>query len=91
MIRVNVFIQVSEDNRVEMLELCKELVAATVKENGCIAYDVFESATRRGVLIICETWTDAGALAAHEKTAHFTALIPKIQALGSLKIEKFDF
>ena len=42
MIRLNVFIQVSAENRAAVLESAKELVAYSLKDNGCIAYDVFE-------------------------------------------------
>ena len=71
MIRLNVFIQVSAENRAAVLESAKELVAYSLKDNGCIAYDVFESATRSDVLMICETWKDAESLSAHEKADHF--------------------
>ena len=53
MIRLNVFIQVSADNRAAVMEMAKELVACSLKDNGCIAYDIFESATREDVLMIC--------------------------------------
>lgn len=91
MIRLNVFIEVSESNRSAALEAAKELVAKSQKDNGCIAYDVYESATRPDVLMICETWADAGSLAAHEQAAHFVTLVPKLQALGNMKLEKFEF
>ena len=89
MIRLNVFIQVSAENRAAVLESAKELVAYSLKDNGCIAYDVFESATRSDVLMICETWTES--LSAHEKADHFVALVPKIQGLAAMKLEKFEF
>ena len=88
MIRLNVFIQVSAENRAAVLESAKELVAYSLKDNGCIAYDVFESATRSDVLMICETWKDAESLSAHEKADHFVA---KIQGLAAMKLEKFEF
>lgn len=91
MIRLNVFIQVNDNNRAAVLETAKTLVAASLKDAGCIAYDLFESSTRQEVLMICETWTDEASLAAHEKTSHFTTLVPKIQALAAMKIEKFVF
>lgn len=91
MIRLNVFIQVNESNRSVALETAKELVAQSLKDNGCIAYDAFESATRRDVLMICETWKDAESLAAHEQAAHFVTLVPKLQELGDMKLEKFEF
>ena len=69
MIRLNVFIRTTESNRAEILSVAKELVTASLKDEGCIAYDIFESATRPDVLMICETWSDAKALAAHEHDA----------------------
>ncbi len=91
MIRINVFIQVSEANRAAVIEAAKSLTADSVKEDGCIAYDVFESATRTDVLMICETWADETVLAAHEKTVHFATQVGKIQQLAVLKLEKFSF
>jgi quinol monooxygenase YgiN len=41
--------------------------------------------------MICETWKDAASLAAHEQAAHFTTLVPKIQELAAMKLEKFEF
>ena len=91
MIRLNVFIRVKEEKREAVLVAAKELVTASQKDKGCIAYDVFESATRHDVLMICETWTDEEALKAHEQSAHFTTLVPRMQALAAMKIEKFNF
>ena len=91
MIRLNVFIQVNESNRDAALKAAKELVEQSLEDRGCVAYDVFESATRSDILMICETWKDADSLAAHEKTRHFVTLVPKLQELGSMKLEKFEF
>ncbi len=91
MIRLNVFIQVSDSNRAAVLEAAKELVTCSLQDKGCIAYDIFESATRKDVLMICETWENAEALTMHEKANHFVTLVPKIQGLASMKLEKFDF
>lgn len=91
MIRLNVFIQVSAEHRSAALEIAKELVEKSLKDKGCIAYDIFESATREDVLMICETWKDAESLSAHEKAEHFVTLVPKLQALGAMKLEKFNF
>ena len=52
---------------------------------------IFESSTRSDVLMICETWKDAESLSAHEKAEHFVTLVPKLQGLGAMKLEKFTF
>ena len=41
--------------------------------------------------MICETWEDTESLSVHEKAEHFVTLVPKIQELASMKLEKFDF
>ena len=46
MIRLNVFVQVSESNRAAVLEAAKELVASSLKDKVVLPYDVFESATQ---------------------------------------------
>ena len=91
MIRLNVFIRTTESNRDELVRTARELVAASLKDEGCVAYDLFESTTRRDVLMICETWSDAKALSTHERSSHFTTLVPRMEQLGELKLEKFVF
>ena len=91
MIRLNVFISVEGVNYAKVLDAAKELTAFSVKEDGCVAYDVYESATRANVLLICETWKDSEALSLHEKTAHFVKNIAILQEFSSIKLEKFDF
>ncbi len=91
MIRLNAFIEVDTAKRAEVLALAKELVAKSTKEEGCIAYDIFESATRPEVLMFCETWKDAAALDAHSKTEHSTTIVGQLQTLCKLKLERFEF
>jgi len=42
MIRLNVFISVNDENRTKVLAAAKELTAASVQEEGCIAYDILK-------------------------------------------------
>ena len=58
MLRLNCFIKVSADNSAEVLAAAKRLTEASLLQDGCVAYDIFESATRPEVLMICETWRD---------------------------------
>ena len=91
MIRLNCFIQVEESKREAVLALAKELVAASLNDKGCVAYDIFESATRNDVMMICETWKDEASLELHSNSSHFTTLVPKIESLATMKLEKFQF
>lgn len=91
MLRLNCFIRTSAENRTEVLEAAKRLTAASLKQEGCIAYDIFESATRPDVMMICETWADQNALNAHSASEVFAVEVSKMEALGSLKLETFEF
>ena len=91
MIRLNVFIQVEAANRAALLAEAKALVEKSLNDEGCVAYDVFESATRQDVMMICETWKDADALSIHEQTAHFVSYVGKMKELSEMKLEKFNF
>ena len=91
MIRLNVFIQVEAANRAALLAEAKALVEKSLNDEGCVAYDVFESATRQDVMMICETWRDEQALAAHSAAPHFALHVENMEKLGKLKLEKFQF
>lgn len=91
MIRINCFIAVEEDKRQKVLDAAKRLTEASLKQEGCIAYDVFESSTRHNVLLICETWRDQIALDAHSASEVFHKEVAIMQNNGELKLETFQF
>ena len=91
MIRLNCFIQVKEENKQEVLEAAKRLTEASLKQAGCIAYDIFESATRTEVLMFCETWKDQESLDAHATSDVFVKETKIIHDLADLKIERLAF
>jgi len=90
MIRLNCFFLAKEGKYGEALAAAKELTAASLEQDGCVAYDVFESGTREGVFLICETWRDDAALDSHSKSAPFVKNVAVIQACGEMKIERFE-
>lgn len=91
MLRLNCFIKVSAEHREEVLSSAKRLTEASLSQEGCVAYDVFESATRRDVLMICETWRDQAALDAHSASAVFVEEVGKMNSLAEMKLETFSF
>ena len=91
MIRINCFISVSEEKKNKVLESAKRLTMASLKQDGCIAYDVFESATRPEVLMICETWRDKKALDAHSISQVFHDEVSIITNNAEMKLETFEF
>ena len=91
MIRLNCFFQANEGLYTQGLEAAIALTAKSQQHEGCIAYDVFESATRPDIFMLCETWASQEALDKHSATPEFTEYVSVIQASGLMKIEKFEF
>lgn len=55
----------------EVLKLSKELVEETVKENGCISYEMYQDEKDENILTMIETWENKEALKAHATSEHF--------------------
>lgn len=91
MLRLNCFFQANEGKYGEALSAAIALTAASLKDEGNIAYDVFESATRPDIFMICETWQDEASLQKHMEAPHFKEYVGQLNQLGSLKLEQFDF
>lgn len=91
MLRLNCFIKVSAENRGTVLSAAKRLTEASLKQDGCVAYDVFESSTRPEVLLICETWRDQSALDAHSASDVFVKEVGVMNDLAEMKLETFQF
>ena len=91
MLRLNCFIRVAGEHRAEVLAAAKRLTEASLKQDGCIAYDVFESSTRQDVFLICETWRDQAALDAHSASDVFVAEVGTMRSLAEMKLESFEF
>jgi quinol monooxygenase YgiN len=89
-IRINCMLTVDAANRDKAVELCKQLVAASLGDEGVIDYDVLESVTRPTKLMIFETWKDQASLDKHSASVHFTTLVPQIQQLGNLEIKQME-
>lgn len=54
-------------------EALTTLAEATRAEDGCVAYDLFESASAPGTFVTVERWTDSAALDAHMGMPHVAA------------------
>ena len=87
MIRVNCFLQTKPGRREEALEAAKALTEETLKQEGCIAYDIFESATRPGVMLFCETWRDQKTLDDHCASEPFKKYVAVLTETSEMKIE----
>lgn len=92
MIRLNCgLIAETEENRKKAIELATELVELSLRDKGCIDYDLLGSLTSTDRLMIYETWKDRASLKAHMSSAHFMRLVPEIEKVATLTLEEFEF
>ncbi|MDE6793707.1 MAG: antibiotic biosynthesis monooxygenase [Muribaculaceae bacterium] len=92
MIRINasMIIETSE-NRKPLIDAATELVEFSLRDKGCIGYDLYKSQTNDDRMMIVETWESEEALKAHMESEHFRRLVPELQKYSTMTLEKFDF
>jgi quinol monooxygenase YgiN len=63
--------------RTEMTEkvfaAARKIIADTVKEDGCISYDMHQSMSDPSRLVVVERWSSRDALSRHLETPHLKA------------------
>lgn len=83
---------VKEDKVEEFIENAKRMVEATVKEEGCISYGLFQDENDPKILTFIEEWEDISALEKHKTTEHVKSIVPILKNLdkrpGDLNIYK---
>ena len=70
MIFVIATLHIHPEKRASFLEDARSVIAHTVKEEGCLSYDLNSSITEPNTFVFVERWTTRDALAAHFQTAH---------------------
>lgn len=72
---------IKEEKIDEMIQLVKELVEETRKEEGCISYNLFQDSQDKGTFTFVEEWLSKEHLDVHMQAEHFTRIVPTIKAL----------
>jgi len=69
----------------------REMIRLTKEEDGCIAYDLYESIEGTGEIVLVELWESKEALDAHLQTDHFKELFPASEVFkaGPPKVRLF--
>lgn len=71
---------VQHENKDKFIELSKELILKSRKEEGCISYSLYES-TDGKYLTFIEEWKDEKAIEIHNNSEHFTSIVPQLSEL----------
>lgn len=69
---------IKEDHLSDAIQLYQLLVNETVKEQGCILYELFQELDNPNNLTLIEEWEDIEALQLHTQTPHFIDLVKKL-------------
>lgn len=75
-----------EDKIGEAINLYKELVEESRKEQGCIAYNLFQEKNDKTILTVFEEWENEDSIEKHKNSEHFKRLVPIISTLR-IKVE----
>ena len=81
MIKVIARSVIKENHLNEALHIYKLLVSETVKESGCITYELFQELNNPNNLTLIEEWEDMDALQCHTMTPHFITLVGQLSSL----------
>ncbi len=78
MIKVIARSVIKENHLSDALQIYKLLVDETIKESGCITYELFQELNNPDNLTLIEEWEDMEALRRHTQTPHFTTLVEQL-------------
>lgn len=81
----------TSENAKKLVEAATELVAFSLRDKGCISYDLYRSKTNDDRYMIIETWESPEDLKAHSETEHYKRLAPKLSEYANVTVEKFEF
>lgn len=67
-----------KENKIDkVLELARVLVEKTVKEEGCIKYEMYQDEKDPKILIMLEEWVNLDFLNNHMSSEHFMWIVPQ--------------
>lgn len=69
---------IKENHLSDALQIYELLVAETIKESGCITYELFQELNNPNNLTLIEEWEDIEALQHHTQMPHFITLVEKL-------------
>jgi quinol monooxygenase YgiN len=69
-------------------EALERVVPSSRLESGCMRYELHTDNDAAGRFVMLEEWRSADALAQHETSAHFQALVESIGGKADVQISK---
>lgn len=77
-----------KNNEVDkFIEYAEKLVEESRKEKGCISYDLCQDLQEKNVFMFVEKYENEEAIDIHNKSNHFTTIVPKLKELRQRESE----
>ncbi|MDM5155326.1 putative quinol monooxygenase [Bacillus sp. DX1.1] len=92
MIIIHAVFHVDAAKQQAFLEEIQPLITASREESGNISYDLYKDTEKENVFTMVEVWQDAGAVASHNASEHFTSFVAKASNFltAPLDVKAFD-
>lgn len=71
----------------EFMDLCKKLIEASLKDEGCTEYGLYQELENSGILTFFEEWKDKSSLDEHLNSNHFREIFPLLSECLEKKTE----
>lgn len=78
---------VKEDKIQEMLSIVKELIAVTIKQQGCINYEMYQDEKDKSILTMIEEWNTREDLTNHLNSNEFKSFAPQLERFMDKPVE----
>ncbi|MFU1797873.1 putative quinol monooxygenase [Paenibacillus azoreducens] len=70
---------VKEECTERFVSIARHLISETQKEDGCIAYDLYQDSGNPNIVAFVEIWKSQAVLDAHMQTPHFVEIVPQLE------------
>lgn len=89
---LNVRFTAKPGRETELRETLEDMVAPTLAEPGCLAYELYLHPSDPSRVVLLEEWVDEAALAAHFETPHLKECAATLEEilLEPLQIRRFN-
>lgn len=74
-------LQAKPGQAAEVRSILQALVAPTLKEQGCLRYELLQRQDDPTAFVFVETWASDASLEAHMATPHFQGALPRLLPL----------
>lgn len=81
MIRIIAKSTVGTDKMQDFLRIAEELIIETIKEDGCISYELCQDNNDEHVFYFIEFWKNSNYFRTHMNSSHFKKLFPLIESI----------